>query len=49
MFSRDETMKPYIVNKCINKKHLKDLLDKGITNIEDSQSQMSDDENEQNL
>lgn len=48
MFSRDETMKPYIVNKCINKKHLKELLDKGITNIEDSQSQMSD-EDEQNL
>ena len=44
MFSRDETMKPYIVNKCINKKHLKQIVDKGLTNIEDSQSQMNEDE-----
>lgn len=33
--------------KFINKEQ--ELLDKGITNIEDSQSQMSDDEDEQNL
>lgn len=41
MFSRSDTMEPYILNKCINKKY-KDNILKGITNIEDAQSENID-------
>ena len=45
MYSRDKTMKPYIINKCINKKYLKELFNESVSNIEDLQSQY----NENNL
>ena len=41
MFSRSDTMEPYILNKCINKKY-KDKILNGITNIEDAQSENID-------
>ena len=37
MFSRSETMEPYILNKCINTKYKNNIL-MSITNIEDEQS-----------